>query len=65
MKDKEVEGIINELQTMLLRGAPRSAAEAAKERQRLDEIEAVLNAKASKVVPHMRGVFDAITRRKQ
>lgn len=63
-EDKDLSAIIAELQAMPLHGN-LSPDEAAKQQQRLDEIEAAIRAKTAKLPPHLRGIFEGMTRRGQ
>jgi hypothetical protein len=63
MRNKDIDdigNIIDELKAMMLCGSPRSPEDVAKERQRLDQIEAALNAKGAMLPPYMRGIFNTI-----
>jgi hypothetical protein len=64
MKDKDLDNIIKELQSMPLSGN-LSPDEATAQQKRLDEIEAAIRAKTAKLPPHLRGIFEGMTRRGQ
>jgi len=63
-KNKDLSAIIADLQTMPLQGN-LSPDEAAEQQKHLDEIEAAIRAKTAKLPPHLRGMFEAMTRRGQ
>lgn len=54
MEDKELDDIIEEIKGMMLRGTPQDPVEAAKEQQRMDEIEAILHTKFAKTAPAIK-----------
>lgn len=62
--NKDFDSIIAELHAMPFSGN-LSPDEAAKQQQRLDEIEAAIRAKTAKLPPHLRGIFEGMTRRGQ